>query len=122
MPCDTRLKTITAAGVTRRQTISERATEIRAVVAAADKLIAAGKVRPVVDRRTGAVALAGLDDKVRDDVTDACLYRRLLVTGSSAVKAALAKAEALAGRTVNRQAVAAGVHSHDGGASFHHGH
>jgi len=114
MPCDTRLKP--------RQTIQQRAAEVRQVVYDINSLIAAGKVKPVIDKRTGAIAFQGIDDTIRDGVTDACVYRRLMITGSSLTKAAIQRAEQIAGRTVDKQALAQGVHSHDGGGSWHHGH
>lgn len=110
MPCDTRLK--------QGQTISQRKEEIRAAVARVTKLLAQGKVRVVVSPQ-GAVAFAGLTDADRDGVTDACLYRRIMATGSPLARAEIARAEARAGRTIDRQIVAAGVHSHDGGESWH---
>lgn len=114
MPCDTRLK--------KNQTIQQRATEVRQVVYDVNSLIAAGKVKPVVDKATGAIAFQGLSDDIRDGVTDACIYRRVMVSGSSLTKAAIARAEQMSGRTVNKQALANGVHSHDGGGHWHHGH
>lgn len=121
MPCDTRLKT-NYRNSQRRQTISERKEEVRKVVNDVNSLIAAGKVKPVIDRATGAFALQGLDENLRDGVTDACVYRQLMVSGSSLTKAAIARAEQMAGRTVSKQAVAQGVHSHDGGGTWHNGH
>lgn len=117
MPCDTRMKN-NYRGSGRRQTISERAAEVKQVVADVNSLIASGKVKPVVDRKTGAIAFAGLDPNLRDDVTDACIFRRIMVSGSSLAKAKIAAAEAVAGRTVNKQAVGQGVHSHDGGQTW----
>lgn len=114
MPCDTRLK--------RNQTIQQRAAEVRQVVADVNSLLSTGKIKPVVDKKTGAIAFQGLDDNLRDGVTDACIYRRLMVSGSSLAKAALQRAEQLAGRSVDKQALAHGHHSHDGGATWHHGH
>ena len=52
MPCDTRLKP--------KQTISERAAEIRKAVLNIDRLLLRRAVRPVVDRVTGAIAFAGI--------------------------------------------------------------
>lgn len=114
MPCDTRLKP--------SQTIQQRAEEVRKVVYDVNSLISAGKIKPIVDKATGAIAFQGIDEAIRDGVTDGCIYRRLLVTGSSLTKAALARAEQLAGRPVNKQAVGQGVHSHDGGRTWHSGH
>lgn len=59
---------------------------------------------------------------IRDGVTDACMYRRLMATGSSLTKAAIQRAEQIAGRSVDRKVIANGVHSHDGGRSWHDGH
>lgn len=118
MPCDTRLKTRNG----RRQTISERKEE---VLRSTERFIAGlknGRVKVVVDKKTGAVAFSGLTEEERDGVTDACAYRRILVSGSQLAIQAIIRAEQLAGRPVNKRAIAAGVHSHDGGKSWHHGH
>ena len=114
MPCDTRLKP--------KQTIQQRADEIRTAVAKLAEGLVAGRVKPVVDKRTGAIAFAGFTDAERDSVTDACAYRRLMVSGSPLARAKIAQAEALAGRSVDRAALAHGHHSHDGGKTWHHGH
>lgn len=111
MPCDTRVK--------RGQSLQQRKDEVRQVVYDVNSLIAVGKVKPVIDKKTGAIAFAGLDPNIRDDVTDACIYRRIMVSGGALTKAKIAQAEAVAGRAVNKQAVGAGVHSHDGGQSWH---
>jgi ATP:corrinoid adenosyltransferase len=121
MPCDTRLKD-NYRNSRRRQTISERAEEVRRVVSDINSLISANKVKPIIDKLTGAIAFQGLDETIRDGVTDACVYRRLMITGSSLTKAAIQRAEQIAGRTVDKQALAQGHHSHDGGATWHHGH
>lgn len=70
----------------------------------------------------GAITFAGLTEEQRDGVTDACAYRRLMVTGSALARAQIAKAEQLAGRGVDRKVVSNGTHSHDGGKTWHHGH
>lgn len=110
MPCDTRLK--------RGQTIQQRADEVRKATSRIDAAIAAGRARVVVGPQ-GAVAFTGLADSDRDGVTDACAYRRIMATGSSLAKAAIARAELMSGTAINRQAVAVGVHSHDGGKTWH---
>lgn len=118
MPCDTRLKTRNG----RRQTISERKDEVRL---ATERFIAGlknGRVKAVVDKKTGAVAFSGLTEEERDGVTDACAYRRILVSGSQLAIQAIARAEQLAGRSVDKAMVAAGYHSHDGGKTWHSGH
>lgn len=110
MPCDTRLKP--------RQTIQQRATEVRAVVDRVAKGLATGKIKAKIGPQ-GAIAFDGLTNEERDGVTDACAYRRLMSSGSASALQAIARAEALAGRSIDRQAVARGVHSHDGGTTFH---
>jgi len=114
MPCDTRLKA--------NQTLTQRKNEVRDVIQRTAALLASGKIRAIVDRRTGAIAFAGLSDRDRDGVTDACMYRRIMSTGGVAAKLAIARAEQMAGRSVSLQALAAGVHSHDNGSTWHHGH
>lgn len=110
MPCDTKLKP--------KQTLQERATEVRKVIESLGKGIAAGRVKVAVGPQ-GAVAFAGLSDKERDGVTDACMFRRIMVGGDALAKAALARAEQMSGRVIDRKAVAQGAHSHDNGATWH---
>ena len=111
MPCDTRLKP--------RQTIKERAAEVTAVVARLANALTTGRVRVKIGS-TGGVAFDGLTDQERDGVTDACAYRRIMATGSATAKAAIARAEQLSGRSINKMSVAHGHHSHDGGVTWHH--
>jgi hypothetical protein len=110
MACDTRLKP--------RQTISERAQEIREAIARLSSALAAGRVKINIGPQ-GAINFAGWDETSRDGVTDACAYRRILATGNAMARLAIARAEQMAGRSVNRQAVAQGHHSHDGGKTWH---
>lgn len=113
MPCDRILK--------KNQTIQERIAEVRKMVLQLSSLLASGKVKAKVGPQ-GAIAFEGLTAEQRDGVTDACAYRRILVSGSALAKAKIAQAEQLAGRAVDRKTVAQGVHSHDGGRTWHHGH
>lgn len=110
MPCDTRLKP--------RQTISQRAEEVRRAVGTLDKLLAAGTAKMIVGP-TGGVTFTGWPENERDGITDACAYRRIVATGSVSAKMALMRAEQMQGRTVNRQSLAHGHHSHDGGHTWH---
>jgi len=103
MPCDTRLKP--------NQTIKQRAEEVRSVVARLTAKLVAGNVKPVIGP-TGGVAFTGLTDQERDGVTDACIYRRVMATGSALAKQAIARAEMLSGRKVNTQSLAHGHHAH----------
>jgi hypothetical protein len=111
MACDTKLQN-------KNQTLSERKSQVREIIAFTDELIRKSKVKIAVDKRTGAIAFTGMTDAERGGVSDACTYRMLMVSGSALAKQAIARAEQLAGRGVNKQALAQGIHSHDGGHSW----
>lgn len=113
MPCDTRLK--------RGQTIKQRADEVRKATAKIEQLLATGAVKAVVGPK-GAFALQGLSEEIRDGITDACAYRRIMAGQSMTAKLAIMKAEQLAGTSISRATVASGMHSHDGGKTWHSGH
>lgn len=92
---------------------------------ALDKLRAAlkaGSVTLKVDRATGAVAFVNWRAEDREGLADVCTVRKLLASNSPEMRLALMKAEALAGRKMNASALAAGIHSHDGGQTFGPGH
>lgn len=110
MPCDTQLKP--------NQTVAQRMLEVRKAASSIDALVAARKAQVKVGPQ-GAVTFTGIPDSVRDGMTDACVFRMLSRSGSAATKMAIARAEQLAGRSISRATVAAGVHSHDGGATWH---
>lgn len=110
MPCDS--------SFLPGQTITQRKEEVRRVVKTLDAFLARGIVKAKVGPQ-GAITFVGLPDDERNRVTDACAYRQIMATGSGLAKAKIAQAEALAGRTVDRQVVGHGAHSHDGGASWH---
>ena len=110
MPCDSmRLP---------NQTMSERVTEVRTAAQRIDKMLAARKIGVKVGPQ-GAVTFTGLSEADRSRMTDACIYRRIMQSGSAASKIAIARAEQLSGVRVNKSVVANGVHSHDGGATWH---
>jgi hypothetical protein len=79
--------------------------------------LAKGTVSVVVGRN-GAVAFKGWSAADRSGVMDLCAFRKLQALNSPELRRALARAETLAGRTVDRQAIGAGIHSHDGGATW----
>jgi hypothetical protein len=110
MPCDT--------SSLPGQTLTERKTEILDAVKELTALLVSGRVKPKIGAQ-GGIAFEGWTDSQRRRVTDACAYRRIMATGSSLAKAKIAQAEMMSGRRVNAQAVGAGVHSHDGGLTWH---
>lgn len=109
MTCDTRLKP--------KQTIQERTEEVQRAVARINQGLVTGRIKVVIGPQ-GAVVFTRLRDEERDGVTDACAYRRIMTTGTALAKAAIACAEALSGRSINKQVVGQGVHSHDGGLTW----
>lgn len=113
MVCETTLRP--------RQTITERKGEVRRALDGLNSLIAVGRVKVKVGPQ-GAIAFENWGAAERDGVSDACAYRLLMATASSLTKLKIQQAEQLAGRTVNRQVVTAGIHSHDGGSTWHGGH
>jgi hypothetical protein len=113
MACDTQ--------PVRGQTLTQRKAEVKGVLDIVARGLANGTIKARVGPQ-GAVAFDGLTDTNRARVSDACIYRLTMAGNSSMAKMALARAEALAGRSVSRQAVAQGHHSHDGGKTWHHGH
>ena len=113
MPCDTKARP--------GQTLDQRKLEVREAIARLSQALVAGRARAVVGRN-GGIAFTGTEDLSAARVTDACAYRLIMATGSALAKQAIARAEQLAGRVVDRQAIAHGLHSHDGGHSWHAGH
>jgi|SRR5215831_7696924 len=113
MPCDTRLKP--------KQTIQERAAEVRKMVQQLAEGLAAGRIKPKVGPQGGITFVnkdgTPLTNEQRDGVTDACAYRRIMATGPAMARMLLSQVIG-----VNRQAIAQGWHSHDAGKTWHHGH
>lgn len=106
----------------QQQTLTERKEEIKSVIDKVAQEIVKGRVVPKVGAQ-GAITFAGLDAVMdRRGVRDACVYRRIMSTGSAMAKQQLARAEQLAGRRVDQKQVAGGAHSHDGGRTWHGGH
>jgi hypothetical protein len=102
----------------RNQTVAQRKAEVKKRVTLIDKLIAARKVTVKVGPQ-GAVVFTGISDADRDGMTDVCIYNMLMSGGTMAAKLKIQQAEQLAGRSVDRKVIAAGIHSHDGGSTWH---
>lgn len=79
------------------------------------EFLARGEVTVIVGR-TGGVALKGWRAEDRGGVSDLCAYRALANTPE--MRRALLRAEAATGNRMDPRAVASGLHSHDGGASW----
>lgn len=102
MPC------ITAPTLTQQQRAAQAAA-LRRLQAA----LGAGTVRVIVGR-SGGITFAGWND--REGVSDVCAYRAL--AGSAELRRAVMRAEALSGNRMDQRAIASGLHSHDGGATW----
>lgn len=96
-------------------TPEQRAKQIQDAIADLDAALASLKVTVKVGPQ-GALAFSG--EWQRNGISDVCAYRRLSAKGSEALRRAVARAEALAGRKMDARQIAAGVHSHDGGNSW----
>lgn len=97
------------------QTPQQRAKQIQDAIADLDAALASMKVTVKIGPQ-GAVAFSGAWE--RNGISDVCAYRRLSAKGSEALRRAVARAEALAGRKADPRAIAAGHHSHDGGRTW----
>jgi hypothetical protein len=110
MPCDT-IRSY------ERQTLAERMEEVAVSLKQLETALSKASVKVVIGAN-GAVTLTGWKPEDRRGLTDVCAIRSLTASNSSALRMAVAKAEAMSGRKVNMQAVASGVHSHDGGRTW----
>lgn len=101
-----------------RQTPAQRRAEVKAKLADLEARIKSDQVKIKIDRKSGVLTFDGWAD--RAGITDACAFRAL--KNSSEVRMKILRAEAVAGTKVNEKAITAGVHSHDGGKTWHKGH
>lgn len=96
--------------------------ETKVALARLEQKLTTGAAKLVIGPN-GAIAFQSWED--RDGVTDVCAYRTLSASNSWALRQAVAKAEAMSGRKVNANAVAAGTHAHadaSGALHWHKGH
>ena len=94
---------------------------VKRALARLESALQGGQVKVTIGA-AGGVAFTGWADRDREGVADLCAFRRLSAAGSWALRQAVARAEAQSGRRVNPAAIAGGVHSHDGGRTWAHGH
>jgi hypothetical protein len=112
MPCDTWR-------AAPEQTLTQRKTQVTEIIQRITVLLAKRTIKVAVDKKTGAITFDGIPSTLRQGVSDACVYRRLIVGKNPVAAAEIKRAEAAAGRPVSSAAVAQGIHSHDGGQSWH---
>lgn len=75
--------------------------------------IGAGTVKVIIGK-AGGITFAGWQD--REGVSDLCAYRALM--NSPTMRRAVMRAEAMQGNKLDPRAIASGLHSHDGGATW----
>lgn len=97
-------------------TQEERQAEIKAALAELEQRLKA-KTAKLTVAINGGVVIDGWQN--RKSVNDACAVRKLLAANSWEMRKAIAAAEQASGRKVNVQAVSGGLHSHDGGKTWH---
>jgi hypothetical protein len=116
MVCDTR-------PLRKEQTLEQRKQQVREIVVSLARDLAAGRVRVQIGPQ-GAVAFPGWLQGQQGGVSDACALRLIQQDRqlSPLTKQALLRAEMLSGRKINQRAIAAGIHSHDGGKTWGPGH
>jgi len=100
------------------QSLTQRKEEIRTTIAKLSAAIIAGRVKPKVSKE-GGIIFEGWLNQDRNRITDSCALRQVTATGSALALQAIQRAEILAGRKLDRQAIAQGLHTHDG-VHFHH--
>jgi hypothetical protein len=100
------------------QTPEQRNKEVKKAVTDVDKLLAQGRATIKVGPQ-GAITFVGIPNELRAGLTDVCIYNLLMGSGSESAKMAVQTAEMLAGRPVSQNAIRQGIHSHDGGQSWH---
>jgi hypothetical protein len=81
--------------------------------------LATGNASAVIGAN-GAISFKGWHDSA--GVSDLCAYRAMQSRNSPVLRRAIMRAEATSGRKLDQRAVAAGIHSHDHGATWHPGH
>ncbi|MBM4063662.1 MAG: hypothetical protein FJ265_21570 [Planctomycetes bacterium] len=114
MVCELRLRP--------QQTKEQRRAEVDAALRRLAAALTGQTVRVVIGPN-GTVTFAGWDQQENEGVSDACAFRTLSAWGSPELRFAVARAEALQGRKVDRRVAAiGGLHSHDGGTTWHPGH
>ena len=113
MPCDVTYD-INMTAEEREEQIAETLTDLQVKLSKGSIQIEIGP--------QGAVAFANWNATDRNGIADVCAFRRLTNQNSWALRQAIAAAEFRTGRQVSTTAVAAGTHSHDGGATWAKGH
>ncbi len=100
---------------TRQQTEEERRAEIEEALTKLERGLMAGEVTVEISY-DGAICFVGWED--RNDVADVCAFETLSQRDSLALQQAVEAAQSISGFEVNREKVAAGIHSHDGGKTW----
>ena len=109
MPCETK----NLNGIT----LNQRKQQINNALSRLENLLTNGQVTLKIGP-TGSIVFAQWSAKDRDFVSDVCAYRALTNQGSRALRRALVRAQAAAGRSIDERAILSGTHSHDNGQTW----
>lgn len=101
--------------ITQPNLTEQQKARMDAAIARLDAALAAGTASAVIGAG-GSIAFKGWG--AREGVSDLCAYRKLASENSPALRRAIMRAEVTAGRKIDPLAMAAGVHSHDGGHTW----
>jgi len=100
---------------TAQNLTAQQRDRMKDAIARLGSALASGQASVVIGP-AGSIAFKGWTDS--RGVSDLCAYRALAASGSPSLRRAIARAEATSGRKLNPQALTAGVHSHDAGATW----
>jgi 5,10-methylenetetrahydrofolate reductase len=101
--------------ITETEQNPARRAEIKSTLERLKQALGAGAVTVTIGA-TGGIAFTGWND--RNGVSDLCAFRKLAASNSPELRRAVMRAEVKSGRKIDPRAIAAGVHSHDGGQTW----
>lgn len=100
---------------------AQQQADMRAALKRLELMLDKGGVGVIIGEN-GAMYFNGWSSADRKGWSDVCAFRALSAEGSFALQTAVQRAEMMAGRKLDQNMVAAGIHSHDGGHTWHQGH
>lgn len=99
----------------------QKADEVKLALDRLEKMLTGGAVNLRIGPN-GAIFFEGWLPMDRKGFSDVCAFTALQASGSFALQRAIQQAEIMAGRKIDQAAIAAGVHTHDGGRTWAAGH
>lgn len=96
---------------------SQKPDEVREALKRLERLLGGGGVALRIGAN-GAIYFDGWMPSDRKGFSDVCAFMELRTQGSFELQQAIQRAEIMAGRQIDMQQIAAGVHTHDGGKTW----